>query len=202
LLSSRVPSFRSLFVAVSFAVDAAIMEELASHLQGAQLAFKIEQFNDRLGLKRREGNYVRQDLGPELLVNGGFESGSFQPGWTSSLDTQLVGVTSFPPAVYEGQYGAYFGTISQAADLTQTIATVPGAPYNFSFALRSQIPDSSDNSTINNHFEANFGNQQVLVINNSTGFPYSVRSYAVIATSSTTVVRFSGTRNFQVGSLC
>jgi hypothetical protein len=187
-----------LFTAASLAAMSPAEEIETSSLSADEKAFKMQEFNNRLGLKRG-GSQVSRDLGPELVVNGGFESGSFQPGWNVSGNSSLVGVTSFAPAVYEGSYAAYLGSISSQENLTQTIATVPGTFYTFSFALRSQMSDTGDNNATapNNHFEARFGDQQVLVLDNSTGFPYSVRSYAVIATSSTTTIQFVGTRNFQ-----
>ena len=167
--------------------------EIEANLNATEAAIKRSLLHQLLGdgVTKRAPGKLDTRAGPELLVNGGFETGDFT-GWTltvNPLTNFLVGVTFIPWAVYEGNYAAYFGTIFFPVTLSQTIQTVPGQTYTFSYALANVSPAQF------NHFDAYFGTQEVEDITFAPSFPYTLRSWSVTATSTTTDVHFRF-RNF------
>jgi hypothetical protein len=72
---------------------------------------------------------------PELVANGGFESGDFS-GWTTSnapgLNSEYGVDTSGP---HQGNYSAFFGGLVPGDSISQTLATVANGSYNLSFFL-------------------------------------------------------------------
>jgi VCBS repeat-containing protein len=82
---------------------------------------------------------IIEDLGPTLVLNGDFESGSLA-GWTASahVEDQFVGLG--------GVFGNYAAHLSSpSGSLSQDVATTPGMHYTLSFFL-SGDPESSGNS--------------------------------------------------------
>ncbi|MDB5998900.1 MAG: hypothetical protein JWP52_599 [Rhizobacter sp.] len=73
---------------------------------------------------------VSAETGPNLVTNGGFETGDYA-GWTATGLSFLAGVDGL--AAHSGDYGFAGGT----GTLTQDIATVDGASYNIHFWLRN-----------------------------------------------------------------
>ncbi len=74
-------------------------------------------------------------LGQNLLVNPGFETGTFS-GWTQSGSTAFEGVsTSFASTPASGSYSAFFGAVGAYNVISQTLTTTPGDTYDISFAL-------------------------------------------------------------------
>src|ERR1700760_359082 len=74
-----------------------------------------------------------------LVINGSFESGDFS-GWTLAGTDVLPGGNDNYYGVdsvdaHTGAYGAYFGPVGGVLNLSQTIATIPGASYEVSFWL-------------------------------------------------------------------
>jgi Carbohydrate binding domain/PEP-CTERM motif len=119
-----------------------------------------------------------------LVVNPGFETGSFAP-WTNTGDTSFSGVSSSVP-VHSGSFAAYFGPTSSNGFLDQNIATIAGQSYIVDFWL------SNDDSTGNNSMSASFNGVQILSLTNSAPFPYThYTSNPIMATGSTTDLNFT-----------
>jgi hypothetical protein len=101
------------------------------------------------------GAAVGGALGPELVLSGDFGSSglAIPDSWTATVTVPTTGTgTKFinSAAAYEGLRGAFFRTTGDAyIDLTQTIATAPGAAYQLSFWLASAKTNSGD-SVISN----------------------------------------------------
>jgi len=88
---------------------------------------------------------------PELVVNGGFETGGFT-GWTLVGDPTYLGVVD-GDNVLSGKYVAELGPVGAAAHLTQNVATTPGAAYIIELFIANlgTAPDDIDN-----HFSVTF----------------------------------------------
>jgi hypothetical protein len=86
---------------------------------------------------------VASEFGPNLVTNGGFESGDFS-AWTASVDTSFSGVDGV--AAHTGNFGAYFGDAGTPGSISQSFATLAGTHYNIHLWLRSDglTPSSLD----------------------------------------------------------
>jgi hypothetical protein len=118
----------------------------------------------------------------EHIVNGGFETGDFT-GWTVNDPTDETFVDSGNP--HSGTFSAFFGAIGTDGTITQTIATVPGNHYTFSFWFLS------DGATPND-FSASFGGVTVFSVTNDPSHGYVQHTFDVVATGTSTVVQFAG----------
>src|SRR5271165_176730 len=73
------------------------------------------------------------NAGPNLIVNGGFETGDFT-GWTAVAVSYPIYVTTSP--VYAGTYSAQIAGYDYGPDtLTQVVADTAGQTYDLSFYL-------------------------------------------------------------------
>ncbi|CAF1447443.1 unnamed protein product [Adineta steineri] len=78
--------------------------------------------------------------GTQMLTNGGFESGSFSPGWTKAAPTGCgSGTTGYVSSTYHrtGSYGYADGCNSHTDQLSQSFVVTAGQPYIISFWLKS-----------------------------------------------------------------
>ena len=144
-----------------------------------------------------------------LVANGSFETGDFTgwtvaapvyPDYTGVLPSGSNGFTSGSLGPFPGAYPvnadtghdyALLGEPPTTGSLSQTIATIPGGDYTFSFAYF--IYPGSGGAV----FNASFGGDQVLNVTDVTAPTFSPSnqwaemSYSVVATSSSTQILFN-----------
>jgi len=121
------------------------------------------------------------------VVNGGFETGSFTPGWTTfpASSGSDFGVSS---TAHTGTHSVDFGATNNIDDvIQQTIPTIPGASYTFSFFLLS--PDGSTDD----HIAVKWNGVAVYDQTNIPNSPsWQSFSFSVVATSTSTIVELRG----------
>jgi hypothetical protein len=135
----------------------------------------------RLRLERLEDRTVPS--GTELVTNGGFETGNFS-GWTLAGNTSGTAVSTNPAQAQSGSDAALLGPFGSDGTLSQTLSTVAGAQYTFSWWL------ASDPGTPND-FSVSWDGHQLVSETNIPAQPYVQSSYTVTATSNVTTIQFS-----------
>jgi hypothetical protein len=103
-----------------------------------------------------------------IVVNGGFETGSFPP-WTISGDTSFTAVNNVMP--HSGSFSEQSGPTTSDGFTDQTIATVDGQAYDVSFWLANQ-DTSSDN-----RFGASFGSVTLVAEATQAAFGYTLFTF-------------------------
>lgn len=116
--------------------------------------------------------------GPNLLTNGGFESGDFS-GWTVAIDPAFSGVDH--PAAHSGGYGAYFGDFGTPGAVSQSFATIAGTGYTIDLWLRSD-------GLVPNSFQVLWGGTPVYTATNVGSFAYTEILIDRLATSALTTL--------------
>jgi len=137
----------------------------------------------------------------DLVTNGGFDADSPGPGiapmgWTLAKAVSgsefLVG--NFGDGPFSGPNAANFGSFQGADDvISQTLSTVAGATYTLSYELaHAAAPPTAP--TDPNAFYASWGGTNIAgsVLNDAAAFNYTLYSFTVTATSSSTVLAFGG----------
>ena len=74
-----------------------------------------------------------------MLVNGGFESGSFSPGWTRTMPNGACtgpGANVTISAANTGSYGLKDGSIGCADQISQSFMATAGQVYAVSFYIK------------------------------------------------------------------
>jgi PEP-CTERM motif len=77
---------------------------------------------------------VTGEFGPNLVSNGGFETGDFS-GWSTSIDSDFSGIDGV--AAHSGSFGAFFGDVGTPGSISQSFATLAGSNYDIHLWLRS-----------------------------------------------------------------
>ena len=129
-----------------------------------------------------------------LVINGGFETGTFS-GWntTSAVSASDFGVSITDP--HSGSYSAYFdASLDDYDSISQSIPTTVGETYTFTFWLDNDVGNEP------NSFIALWAGTQVLNLSSVNPFPYTEYSYTETATTSTTTIEFSGYEGTLLGS--
>jgi hypothetical protein len=121
--------------------------------------------------------------GPQLVQNGGFETGSFS-SWSETGNLDDCSVSSSSPAVYSGTYGALLGPAGSLGYLSQSLPTVPGQLYLLSLWLDS--PDG----IAPNEFLVAWNGTVMFVQTNLGAIGWTNLQFVVAATGSNTVLQF------------
>jgi hypothetical protein len=115
-----------------------------------------------------------------LITDPGFEScasfGGPPPGWT------VTGIAFCDKNPHTGTWDTEFvssGTVSQ------TITTIAGDNYDFSFWLEGEPPSPAS-------FTASFGSDEVFDLVNPGTFGYEQEDFTVTATGTSTTIEFAG----------
>jgi PEP-CTERM motif-containing protein len=121
---------------------------------------------------------------PNLIVNGGFETGDFS-GWT--VVTNGDGFTRVAQGYQlSGNYAAQFGQVGSDAQISQSFTTTPGGFYTFDFWLTNEeVP-------FHNDFTALWNGTPVYSVTNAGLFAYTEFTFTETATSDISTIQFDG----------
>jgi hypothetical protein len=127
-------------------------------------------------------------LGTNLVQNPGFETGDFTD-WTLSGNLSRAMVNA-GGVHFSGNYSASFGNYAPLAYLSQTVPTIPGHSYAFSFWLYRPDTDTSSGGTP--ELSATWSGTQVVdLTNEATYIPVPAKySFQEVAVSTNTVITF------------
>jgi len=141
--------------------------------------------NDHFALGRL---FTLQISPPQLVQNGGFETGDFT-GWTQSGNLDgFETIVNDPAFIHSGNYGAKIGPGGSLYYLSQTLPTSPGQLYLVSFWMVNYNGDGP------NEFLADWGNTVLFDQTNLGTDGWLNLRYLVTATTTSTTLKF-GFRN-------
>ena len=122
-------------------------------------------------------------VGQNIVQNGGFETGNFT-AWTESDTSGFTSVSS--SAAHSGTYGVAGGAYLTTGYASQSLATVPGQTYQFSFWLADAASGSTET------FQASWNGTVVYSLSNpSSALGWSNKTFIVTATSANTTIQFA-----------
>jgi hypothetical protein len=124
--------------------------------------------------------------GQNLVDNPGFETGDFS-GWTVAGPGTCHDVDGTNP--HSGSFGAYFCSAGTTSGISQTLNTVAGQEYVFSYHLANDVAGAEVGGP-RNSFEAFWGGAAVHFIFNFAAQDYTQYSFNVFATGATTDIAF------------
>lgn len=135
-----------------------------------------------------------------VILNGGFESDTFQPGWNvvDASNNSNVGPlnNSLFAGAREGANWANLGADPNIGFLSQTFSTTPGVQYTFSFSLAT---DQTGTAAPSNFFQALFNGVALLTLTNNAETDFNVnRGYVdyVFSNANTVASGTEGTIEF------
>ena len=133
----------------------------------------------------------------ELVANGGFESNS--GAYTSPLGWGVDGYASVMTdnellhvATNEGSYAMGFGSSVRLESLTQSLATVAGQAYSFSFSLANTAFFWPQNGGLVNEFRALWNGESVFAETDLSADGWKTYSFEVTAADALTEISFQG----------
>jgi hypothetical protein len=124
--------------------------------------------------------------GPNLMANGGFETGDFS-GWTRSGDPSFTGVITGMPdgrTIHSGTHAAQIGPSGGLGYFAQTLATTVGTSYTLDFWLSHPSTDTGTEWLVQ------VGGTTLRDVVDGPNFNYTEFTFAFTATSSMTTVQF------------
>jgi hypothetical protein len=143
-------------------------------------------------------------VGPQLVQNGGFETGDFT-SWTlagSPSPVNFVGSAStsvrynhktiyYSSYIHSGNYAAFLGENGGLAYLSQTLTTVPGQAYLLSFWL---VNPGEFSNPVPNEFTVAWDGNTIFDQSNLGVFSYTNMQFVVSAANASAALEF-GARN-------